>query len=85
MLRRTNFHVDPEFNKTEGRGEDLQTVLVENGAISIHMKDGRIISGRARPAQGSPKNPMTFVEVAEKFRANAEFATWPAQKAEFIY
>jgi hypothetical protein len=32
----------------------------------------------------SPKNPMTYEEVAEKFRANAEFAKWPAQKAEFI-
>jgi 2-methylcitrate dehydratase PrpD len=84
MLRRTNFHVDPEFNKTEGRGEDLQTVLVENGAIAIHMKDGSNISGHTKPAKGSPKNPLTYEEVAEKFRANAEFAKWPAQKAEFI-
>lgn len=84
MLNRTNFHADPEFNKTEGKGENLQTVLVENGAITIHMKDGRKISGRTKAAKGSPKNPMTYEEVAEKFRANAEFAKWPTQKVEFI-
>jgi 2-methylcitrate dehydratase PrpD len=57
---------------------------VENGAITINMKDGRTVSGRTKPAKGSPKNPMTYEDVAEKFRANAEFAKWPAQKAEFI-
>jgi 2-methylcitrate dehydratase PrpD len=57
---------------------------VENGAIAIHMKDGSNISGHTKPAKGSPKNPLTYEEVAEKFRANAEFAKWPAQKAEFI-
>jgi 2-methylcitrate dehydratase PrpD len=70
MLRRSNFQVDPEFNKTEGKGDNLQTVLVENGGITIYMKVGRVISGRTKPAKGSPKNPMTYEEVAEKFRRN---------------
>jgi hypothetical protein len=27
---------------------------------------------------------MTFNEVADKFRGNAEFAKWPSQKAESV-
>lgn len=84
ILRRTNFQVDPEFNKAEGGSENLQTVLVETGGITIHMKDGRVIKGRTGPSKGSPKNPMSYDEVAEKFRGNAEFAKWPAPKTEFI-
>jgi 2-methylcitrate dehydratase PrpD len=48
------------------------------------MKDGRLISSRTEPAKGSPENPMTYEEVAEKFRGNAEFAKWSSQKAESI-
>jgi 2-methylcitrate dehydratase PrpD len=48
------------------------------------MKDGRILSTRTEPAKGSPKNPMTYDEVADKFRTNAEFAKWPTRKAESI-
>jgi 2-methylcitrate dehydratase PrpD len=48
------------------------------------MRDGRVLSARTEPAKGSPKNPMTYEEVADKFRTNAEFAKWPTQKAELI-
>jgi translation initiation factor RLI1 len=48
------------------------------------MKDGKIISGKTEPAKGSPENPMTYEEVADKFRGNAEFAKWPSQKAESV-
>jgi 2-methylcitrate dehydratase PrpD len=48
------------------------------------MKDGRVLSTRTQPAKGSPKNPMTYDEVADKFRTNAEFAKWPTQKAETV-
>jgi hypothetical protein len=48
------------------------------------MKDGRVISGRTQPAKGSPENPMSYEEVADKFRGNAEFAKWPPQKAESV-
>jgi len=27
---------------------------------------------------------MTYEEVADKFRANAEFAKWPSQKAQSV-
>jgi 2-methylcitrate dehydratase PrpD len=52
--------------------------------IRIQMKDGRVLSTRTEPAKGSPKNPMTYDEVAEKFRTNAEFAKWPTAKTESI-
>jgi len=48
------------------------------------MKDGRTISGRADFGKGSPANPMTYDEAADKFRGCAEFARWPADRGERI-
>ena len=48
------------------------------------MKDGRTISGRADFGRGSPADPMSYEEVAEKFLGNAAFAKWPKEKAETI-
>ena len=48
------------------------------------MKDSRVVSGRTESAKGSPENPMTYDEVAGKFRGNAEFAKWPTQKAALV-
>jgi hypothetical protein len=48
------------------------------------MKNGKVISGVTKPAKGSPENPMTYDEVADKFRGNAEFAKWPKPKAESV-
>lgn len=84
MIGRVTFYVDPEFNKAASQGGNFQAVLVEGGIIKIHMKDGTDVSGRTQPAKGSPENPMTYDEVADKFRGNAEFAKWPASKAESI-
>jgi 2-methylcitrate dehydratase PrpD len=50
--------------------------------LKIHMKDGKVFSGRAEFAKGSPANPMSFDEVADKFRGCAEFAKWPSSKTE---
>jgi 2-methylcitrate dehydratase PrpD len=52
--------------------------------IRVHMKDSRVLSTRTEPAKGSPKNPMTYDEVADKFRTNADFARWPSAKTESI-
>ena len=84
MISRVKFYVDPEFDKKAGEGGNFQAVLVEGGIIKIHMKDGRSLSGRTRPAKGSPGNPMTYDEVADKFRGNAEFSRWPAPKTESV-
>jgi 2-methylcitrate dehydratase PrpD len=83
MIARVIYAVDPEFDKL-GKEGAFQAVLEEPAMIKVHMKDGRIISARTQPAKGSPKNPMTYDEVADKFRTNAEFARWPAVKTESI-
>ena len=74
MIPRVNFYVDPE---AEAAGFDKMTSI-----LKIHLKDGRVINGRAEFAKGSPSNPMTFDEVADKFRGCAEFAKWPKEKTE---
>jgi 2-methylcitrate dehydratase PrpD len=76
MLGRVNFYVDPE---AERAGYDKMTSL-----LKIHLKDGRVITGRAEFGKGSPANPMTFEEAAAKFRGCAEFAEWPKAKTEKI-
>lgn len=52
--------------------------------IHIHLKDGRTISGHAEFALGSPQHPMSYEQVADKFRGCAEFANWPKEKSEKI-
>ena len=84
MIHRVKYYVDPEFDKLTGQGATLQAILVEQSILKIYMKDGKVISGRTEPAKGSPENPMTYDEVADKFRGNAEFAKWLKQKAESV-
>jgi len=72
MIRLVTFSVDPGFNK-DG-----------NFALKFTMKDGTIFSTRTGPAKGSPKNPMTYDEVADKLRGCAEFAKWPTVQAEQV-
>jgi 2-methylcitrate dehydratase PrpD len=76
MIRRINFYVDPE---AEGAGYDKMTSI-----LKIHLTDGSVITGRADFGKGSPANPMSFDETAEKFRGCAEFAEWPKAKTEEI-
>jgi 2-methylcitrate dehydratase PrpD len=76
MIPKINFYVDPE---AESAGFDKMTSL-----LKIHLKDGRVITGRADFGKGSPSNPMTFDEAATKFRGCAEYAAWPARKAENV-
>jgi len=76
MIRRVNFYVDPE---AEQAGFDKMTSI-----LKVHMKDGRVLTGRAQFAKGSPANPMSYDEVAEKFRGCADFAKWPRQKADAV-
>jgi 2-methylcitrate dehydratase PrpD len=76
MIPRVNFYVDPEAEKA---GFDKMTSL-----IKIHMKGGQVITGRAEFAKGSPANPMSFDEVADKFRGCAEFSNWPSEKTEAV-
>jgi 2-methylcitrate dehydratase PrpD len=76
MIRRINFYVDPE---AESAGYDKMTSI-----LKIHLTDGGVITGRTDFGKGSPANPMSFDETAEKFRGCAEFAEWPRAKTEEI-
>jgi len=76
MIDRVRFYVDPEAEKA---GYDKMTTI-----LKITMKDGRTISGRADFGKGSPINPMSYDEVADKFRGCAAFAGWPSAKANQV-
>src|ERR1700757_2229049 len=76
MIERVRFYVDPE---AEQAGSDKMTTI-----LKITLKDGRAISGRADFGKGSPSNPMSYDEVAEKFRGCAAFAEWPSAKANEV-
>jgi 2-methylcitrate dehydratase PrpD len=76
MIERIHFGTDPEAEKA---GYDKMTTI-----LKIHLKDGRVISGRADFGKGSPSNPMSYDEVAEKFQGCADYAEWPADRARKI-
>ena len=76
MIRRVHFGVNPEAEKA---GYNKMTTIVD-----IHLKDGRTISGRTDFGKGSPADPMSYDDVAEKFLDAASFARWPKSKAAKI-
>ena len=76
MIERVRFYVDPE---AEQAGYDKMTTI-----LKITLKDGRTISGKADFGKGSPINPMSYDEVADKFRGCAAFAQWPSTKANQV-
>ena len=84
MIERSRFYVDPQYDTRGRSGESLQSTLVEGNMIKIYLKDGKVITGKSGFAKGSPENPMSYAEVAEKFRGNAAFAKWPSQQADAI-
>ncbi|MQA64883.1 MAG: MmgE/PrpD family protein [Alphaproteobacteria bacterium] len=76
MIERIDFGVHPE---AEAAGYDKMTTIIE-----IALKDGRRIEGRADFGKGSPANPMSFDEVAEKFLDCAAFAGHPTDRARAV-
>jgi 2-methylcitrate dehydratase PrpD len=76
MISRVHFGVHPEAEKA-GYNK-MTTILV------LKLRDGRTIQGRADFGKGSPANPMTYDEVAGKFRECAMFAKWPEAKAKGV-
>jgi 2-methylcitrate dehydratase PrpD len=76
MVDRVRFYVDPQAEKA---GYDKMTTI-----LKITLKDGRTISGRADFGKGSPINPMSYDDVADKFRGCAAFAEWPSAKANQV-
>jgi 2-methylcitrate dehydratase PrpD len=76
MIQKVDFGVHPE---AEAAGYDKMTTILE-----IALTDGRKISGRADFGKGSPANPMSYEEVADKFRECAGFSRWPKDQAERV-
>lgn len=76
MIRKVHFVVSPE---AESAGYDKMTSI-----LKVKLTNGQIITGRADYAKGSPANPMSFEEVADKFMGCAEGAKWPATKSRRI-
>jgi 2-methylcitrate dehydratase PrpD len=50
--------------------------------VDMELKDGRTLTARADYGKGSKANPMSDVEVTEKFRDCAAYANWPTDKTE---
>jgi len=73
MIERVDFDVHPE---AEAAGYDKMTTIIE-----IELEDGQVVSGRADFGKGSPAHPMSYDDVAGKFRECAAFAGWPDAKA----
>ena len=76
MIEKVDFGVHPE---AEAAGYDKMTTIIE-----ITLADGREITGRADFGKGSPADPMSFDEVAGKFRQCAEYAGFGADRAEKV-
>jgi 2-methylcitrate dehydratase PrpD len=76
MIEKVDFVVDPD---AEAAGYHKMTTIID-----IDLADGRKISGRSDFGKGSPADPMTYDEVANKFRENAEYAKFPKTQAEQV-
>jgi 2-methylcitrate dehydratase PrpD len=76
MIERIDFGVNDE---AERAGFDKMTTIID-----VELKDGRTLSTRADFGKGSPANPMSYDEVAEKFRGCCDFARVPKKTAEEI-
>jgi 2-methylcitrate dehydratase PrpD len=76
MIARVHFGEHPE---AEAAGYNKMTTI-----LNLRLKDGRTLTGRADFGKGSPANPMTYDEAAEKFLDCASYAKFPAAKAKQI-
>ncbi len=76
MIAKVRYYVDPE---AENAGFDKMVSL-----LRIHLQDGTVITGRADFGKGSPSDPMSFEEEAEKFRGCADYVQWPTAKTEAV-
>ena len=76
MIAKVDFVVDDE---AERAGYDKMTTIID-----VEMNDGRKFHARADFGKGSPANPMSYEEVADKFRGCCDFARVPRKIANEI-
>jgi len=70
------FGVHPE---AEAAGFDKMTTIVE-----VELNDGTIVKGSADFGKGSPANPMTDLDLADKFRQCADWGGLDGGRAQSI-
>ena len=75
-LRRVDFVVDEE---AEAAGYHKMTTIID-----IELEGGAKISGRADFGKGSPADPMSYEEVADKFSGCADYARFPKGEADRV-
>jgi 2-methylcitrate dehydratase PrpD len=73
MLRRVRFEVDP---RADAAGFNTMTSIV-----AVTLRDGRVLTGEAPFAKGSPDNPMSERELLDKFLDCAAVASVPREAA----
>ena len=71
MIRRIDYH---PFDTVEAGYTNVTSF------IEVTLADGTMHKGRADYPRGSPNDPMSFEDVAEKFTLCAASADWPAYK-----
>ena len=76
MIDKIDFVMD---ERAEAAGYHKMTTYID-----IELADGRRISGNADFGKGSPHQPMSYDDVAEKFRECAEYARWEKSRAEDV-
>jgi 2-methylcitrate dehydratase PrpD len=76
LLRQVEFYNDP---RADAAGVDKMRSYIE-----IKLKDGKTVTGMADFAKGSPQFPMSFADVADKFRDCAQYAGPPAKNADQV-
>jgi 2-methylcitrate dehydratase PrpD len=76
MIEKIEFGVHPV---AEAAGYEKMTTLID-----VELRDGRILGGRADFGKGSPANPMSDEELADKFRECAAWGRLPKASAEKI-
>jgi len=76
MMRKIEFGVHPQ---AEAAGYEKMTTIID-----IALQDGRTLHGRADFGKGSPANPMSDDEVADKFRECAAWGGLPRTHGEKV-
>jgi 2-methylcitrate dehydratase PrpD len=76
MIEKVDFVVD---DRAEDAGYHLMTTYID-----IELRDARTVSGMADFGRGSPSNPMSYDEVANKFMECAEFTGWDLERARDV-
>ncbi len=76
MIERIEFGVHPT---AEAAGYEKMTTIID-----IDLTDGQTVSGRADFGKGSPANPMSDQELADKFHGCAEWGGLPRTDAQKV-